>query len=249
MRVMIVSMIAALALSPAAARAQETGAGGTPRITVTGEAVVKVVPDRVFMIFGVETWDGDVREAKNENDRITRRTMTVIERAGIGEKDIRTDQLSIEPRYKNEYEKERFLGFYVRNSISVVLSDMERIDDLIMGVLTAGVTHIHRIQFETTALDAHREEARRLAILAAREKAEKMASVLGRSIGNPIAVAETRLYTPWNYVGGWWGLGRGQGLVQNVIQESGGVIGDYSDTIALGRISINAGVELTFELK
>jgi len=44
---------------------------------VPGEAVVKVTPDQVTILLGIETWN----------------------------KDIQTDHLSIEPRYKSSFSK------------------------------------------------------------------------------------------------------------------------------------------------
>ena len=40
-----------------------------PRITVSGEAVVKVKPDQVVLSFGVETWDRDLNLAKDSASR------------------------------------------------------------------------------------------------------------------------------------------------------------------------------------
>ncbi len=220
----------------------------SPRITVNGEAVVKVAPDQVTIVLGIETWDKDINRAKQMNNDILERATEVIRQAGVREADIQTDHLSIAPRYDDNYRRERFIGYFVRNSISVNLLDPEKLEELITGVLTAGVTHIHGINFETTEFKMHREEARRLAVEAAREKAEKMAAVLGKEVSEPILISENRQYGGWSY-GGWWGFGGAQGMSQNVIQDMSGQGGDVSDTVALGKISIRAGVTVTFELK
>lgn len=217
-----------------------------PKITVTGEAVVKVTPDKVTILLGIETWDKDIQKAKQQNNNIVKKIIKAIKNAGVKEKNIQTDHLSIEPRYKSGHSKKDFIGYFVRNTISATLTQPDKIEMLITGVLTAGVTHIHGITFETTQFKKHRDQARKLALEAAREKGEKMAAVFGKKIGDPIQINEHRQYS--HYYGGWGGYGRGQAMSQNVVQNRGGQADDMTDTIALGKISVKGSVTVVFEL-
>ena len=226
---------------------QPSYADETPKITVTGEAVVKVTPDKVTILLGVETWDKEIQKAKQQNNDIVKKIIKAIKKAGVKEKNIQTDHLSIEPRYKSGYSKKDFIGYFVRNTISATLTEPDKIEMLITGVLTAGVTHIHGITFETTQFKKHREQSRKLALEAAREKGEKMAAVFGKKIGDPIQINEHRQYSP--YYGGWGGYGRGQAMSQNVAQNRGGQADDMTDTIALGKISVKGSVTVIFELQ
>lgn len=247
----IIMAATVLCMFPVIARAQLYGLqnDSTPKITVQGEALVKVTPDKVNIILGIETWDKDIGEAKKQNSEILRRAVDSIKSAGIEGKDVRTDHLSIEPRYDNGYEKENFIGYFVRNSLSVSMTDIDKVEQLLTEVLSAGVTHIHGVNFSTSEFKKHREEARRLALEAAREKALKMSQVLGKTIGDPLQIYEQHQYSRWYYNGGWWGHGRGQSMSQNVVQSAGGESADISDTIALGTISIRGSVSVSFELK
>jgi len=235
---------------PNAGRAQPSSIdGGIPKITVTGEALVNVTPDKVTILLGIETWSREMREAKRQNNAILQETIGALRKMGVAQREIRTDHLSIEPRYKNDYRKEDFLGYFVRNSISVNLMDPGKIEDLITGALNAGVTHVHGINFETTEFKKHRENARRLALEAAREKGKKMAAVLDRSTGNPLQISEVKQYRPWTYYGGGWGYGRGQAMTQNAVQNAGGQSTDLYETVALGKLAVRANVTVVFELK
>lgn len=227
---------------------QEIAGQDIPTITVSGEAVVQVVPDKVTIVLGIETWDKDIHIAKQQNTDIHGRAIAAIREIGVRDRDIQTDHLSLEPRYESEYSHYNLIGYFVRNSISVVLTDPERVERLITDALTAGVTHIHGINFETTEFKRHREEARRLALDAALEKAQKMAAVLGKQVGEPVRVTEERHFSGWSYYGGWWGFGRGQGMSQNVVQNVAGGSEDVYDSIALGKLSIRAGVTAVFRL-
>ncbi len=219
-------------------------------ITVNGEAVVNTEPDKIGVTFGIETWDPDIKAAKSKNNQILKKAMAAIKNMGIPAREIRTDHLSIEPRYHDNYRKENFIGFFVRNTFAVTLTDPDKVEALVTHALEAGVNYIHGVDFQTTQLKWYREQARELALQAAREKAEKMAEVLGQSAGAPLRIRENHSGAPWGYYSSWsrWGRGRGHGISQNVVQNIQGDGGDVSDTLALGKIAVRAWVTVTFEL-
>lgn len=221
-----------------------------PRITVSGESVVYVQPDKILVTLGIETWSKEVQIAKQENNEIQQRAMAAIKECGVPAKDIQTDHLSIEPRYRgNNYTKDDFIAFFVRNSLVVTLNKTERLEELITKVLDAGVTHIHGIDFQTTEFKRHRERARELALLAAKEKAEKMTAVLGQKIGMPLQITDSG--SPSWYYSSWsgWGYGRQGGMSQNAVQNIAGDGPAASETVALGKIGIRANVQVVFALQ
>jgi uncharacterized protein YggE len=223
-----------------------------PKITVNGEAVVKVQPDEIIITFGIETWDKNIMVAKQENNDIMKKAVVIIKEAGIQDKDIQTDYLSIEPRYDDNYEKKNFIGYFVRNTFVVTLAEPDKVENLVTGVLQSGVNYIHNINFQTTEFKKYREQARELALNAAKEKAEKMAGALGQIIGDPIQINEGYGGSNWWYYSSWngWGYGnRSNYMSQNVMQNIESGSGEISETIALGKISIKANVTVTFELK
>ncbi len=222
-----------------------------PKITVNGEAVVKVQPDQIIITFGIETWDKDIMIAKQKNNDIMQKALKVIKDAGIQDKDIQTDYLSVEPRYDDSYEKKDFIGYFVRNTFVVTLSNPEKVEELVSTVLQSGVNYIHGIDFQTTEFKKYREQARELALNAAREKAEKMAGALGQSIGDPLQINEGYGGSDWWYYNSWsgWGYGRSSMMSQNVVQNIPTNSSNISETIALGKVSIKSSVTVTFELK
>jgi uncharacterized protein YggE len=222
-----------------------------PIITVNGEAVVKVQPDQIVINFGIETWDKDIMLAKQKNNDIMQKALKVIKDAGIPDKDIQTDYLSVEPRYDDSYEKKDFIGYFIRNTFVVTLSNPEKVEELVSSVLQSGVNYIHGIDFQTTEFKKYREQARDLALNAAKEKAEKMAAALGQTIGDPVQISEGYGGSDWWYFNSWsgWGYGRSNMMSQNVVQNIPSGSDNISETIALGKISIKANVSVTFELK
>ncbi len=246
MKTTAISAVLALVLTGTAWSQQTQAYDDRPKITVAGEAVVNVKPDRIVITFGIETSDADVITAKQKNSELMKKAVAVAKDCGVNEKDIQTDQLSIEPRWEDGYRQQKFLGYFVHNSLVVTLSDLEQMDKLITSALQAGINRLNGVDFQTTEFKKYREEARELALKAAREKAEKMSAVLGQTIGKPIHISENYTGSSWY---GAWGRGRSSGMSQVQVQAERGGSGEITDTVALGKLAIRAGVSVTFELK
>jgi len=233
-----------------AAWADEPAVSKEPRlITVTGDAEVRVVPDEVILTLGIETWNKDLRVAKGQNDEIVGKVLALAEEYGIEPQHIQTDFVSIEPRYRNGYfEESDFIGYFVRKSVVITLRDLTKFEDLLTGALEAGANYVQGIQFRTTELREHRDDARALAIQAAQEKAIALAGELGQQIGEPVTIQEVQSGW-WSGYNAWWGSRWDSGMSQNVIQESGGGALEDVGSLAPGQINVNARVSVAFELK
>jgi uncharacterized protein YggE len=185
------------------------------RITATGDAEVRVVPDEVILTLGVETWDKNMSVAKSQNDRIVGRVLELANDYAQPEH-VKTEFVDIEPRWRHgTYEESDFIGYFVRKTIVITLRDLSKFEDLLARALDAGVNHVHGIQFRTTDLRQHRDEARALAIKAAREKAVALAGELGETVGDPVTINEVHSGW-WSPYGSWWGRGSAW-MAQNVI--------------------------------
>jgi uncharacterized protein YggE len=219
-------------------------------ITVTGDAAVKVVPDEVILILGIQTSDKDLMIAKKQNDECLKKLMDLTKQLSIDPKYVQTDFVRIQPRYTDSYTQQNFVGYFVQKTVVITLKDITKFEDLLTGALLAGVNYVHGIEFRTTELRKYRDQARDLAIKAARDKADALAGALDRQVVKPTSIREDQIYW-WSSYGSWWGGGYGGQMSQNVVQNAGGGSGaeadDYS-TIALGQISVNARVTVTFEL-
>ncbi|HEY6171961.1 MAG TPA: SIMPL domain-containing protein [Candidatus Kapabacteria bacterium] len=232
-------IIAALAM---AANAQNYDPRRT--INVTGDAEVKVVPDEVVINMAVETNNTDLDKAREENDKKVSSILAMVKKLGVEDKFIQTDYLSVEPRYdytvqyNNERER-KFLGYYMTKNISVTLRDVSKFEKLIADALKLGTNFVRGMNFQTTELRKHRDQARLMAIRAAKEKATALATELGQKIGKPITISESSYNVP---------MYKNVRTMQNASfsDESAGSSGEV---IALGQIEIKASVSVTFELE
>jgi uncharacterized protein YggE len=209
--------------------------GDVRLITVTGEAEVRVAPDEAILTLGVETWDKDLGIAKKQNDERVKRILALVKKYKIDPKYVQTSQIRIEPRYKEGYRREDFIGFFVSKNIVFTVRDISKVEELLSNALQVGANYVHDVQFLTTKLSEYREQARALALKAAKEKAKDMAKELGQKVGKPYAIVEEER--------------NDHDIAQNVTRAIGGSPLGTDASIALGQISISARVKVSFELR
>jgi uncharacterized protein YggE len=228
-------MLCVIAALAGAARADKSDL--PPReIVVGGDAEIKVVPDQVILTMAVDTVDKDLIAAKQQNDERVRKILAVTQQFKIEPRHVQTDQVTIEPRYRQSDQRD-FLGFGVRKSVVVCLKDMAKFEALLMALLKAGTNRVDGVQFQTTELRKHRDQARLQAIRAAREKAVALAGELGQKVGRPRSIVE-------NGVG--YNARAGYGNFNN--EAASGDAGSAEGGFAPGQISVSASVTVHFEL-
>lgn len=203
-------------------------------ITVTGEAEVRVVPDEAILTLGVETWDKDLGIAKKQNEERVKKVLALARKYMIESKYVQTDQIRIEPRYKDGYKREDFIGFFVRTNIVFTMKDISKFEDVLRSALEVGANYVYDVQFRTTKLREYREQARALALKDAKEKSKDMARELGQKVGKPYSIVEEQYE---------------KGMTPNVIQDTGGSPLRTNTSIAVGQISVSARVRVSFELR
>ncbi len=215
-------------------------------ISVSGDAEIKVVPDQVQISVGVETRAPTLTAARQENDRNVRTVLAAIRKGGVAPADIQTDFINVSLHYNDR--AETVVDYYsVEKSIAVTLREISSFETLLSAVLDAGANHIYGVEFMTTQLRRHRDEARKLAIKAAMEKANDLAAAAGLKVNQkPLGIAS------YSFGGGsWYGRWRGrpmyQNVSQNIYQTGGGAAPE--GTVALGKISVTASVTMTFRLE
>jgi uncharacterized protein len=219
------------------ARADDTA---LPRlITVTGEAEVRVVPDEVVFDLTVQTLDKNLRQAKAQTDERLKRLVELTRRYEVAPKDVQTDYIRVEPRYRGNDETRLFVGYAVRKDLVFILRDVTKAEALLSEVIESGITRVNGVSFRTSELRRHRDQARVLAVRAAREKAVALAGELGQKVGKAYSIEED--------------VPSGRMMAQNVSSNAVGFAdGDASassGTLALGQINVNARVSVRFELE
>lgn len=224
----------------------------TRRITTGGSAEVRVVPSRVVLTFGVETFNPDLSIAKRDNDTRASAVIALSKELGVTPKDVQTDYIFVEPVYEGYDDRRagKFLHYLVRKTVVVLLRDTAKFEAALSGALERGATHVLRVRFEVDDLKKHRDKARSDAIKAARDKAQMLAGDLGAKLGRVMSIQDYGSYDSATFYGGSWrDRGEGGGQSQISSQAETPASPTIGDALALGQMRISAQVNVSFELQ
>src|SRR5690606_27963237 len=152
--------------------AQET----SPYISVSGEGIVKVTPDQVFIKVRVENQGKSAQQVKELNDKAVDHVLKYAKPMDIDKKDINTEYINLNKNY--DYQTKEYT--YVANqSIAILLKDLDKYTDYTQGLLNAGINRIDGVELRSTGIEQHKTEARIAAVKDAKKKAHELASALG----------------------------------------------------------------------
>src|SRR6516225_2498160 len=90
---------AVLALLACTGFAAATDARPMPSITVTGNGKVLYVPDLGYIHVGVSSEAWTAAEAWQKNEAIVKKIFEALKKLGVDEKDLKTSNLNVQPRY------------------------------------------------------------------------------------------------------------------------------------------------------
>jgi len=231
---------------PAATAAPPARPDATGSISVSGSSAIRVQPDRVVVLFGVETFARTPSASQAQNARQSRAVIQAIHAQDIAERDVATANFSLHPRY-NDYDRNVISGYGARNTIAVTLRDVQKLEPILVAALEAGATTVDGIDFSITNLRQLRDQAREQAIQAALEKANDMAGAADMTLGSVTNISEG---SGRYYFGSWYGSQRQWTNYQNVVQDLSdeGAITLEDGSISLGQIVVQAQVNLSAEL-
>lgn len=203
-------------------------------ITVAGAAEVLTAPDTFELTIGFDLQAPDLARARDDSRLRARALLDVIAKRAIPETDVQTQELSLQPRYES-YEHRKIVGYQATRLMVVTLHDLDDVEAVLYDMLAAGANRVDRVQFSSSAAREKRAEARVLAVQAARDKAQAMAGALGQLLGEPLRVEEVTL-DPW------------RPPTMNSMALNNDSVAQIGDTMASGRVRVQANVSVTFAL-
>jgi uncharacterized protein YggE len=218
-------------------------------VQVSGAATINVVPDRVLVKLGIESYGITPQAAQTQNLAASQNIIKAVRSFGVAAKDISTDYYIVQPVYRPD--GTQIERYRIDNVVAVTLTDANKASELLIRAFTAGANKVVDVQFYTSQLRRYRDQARALAVQAAKEKAQALASAADAKIGCVLRIDENS----WSYYTGYWGWGRNQAtMAQNVVQNAApnGAEGQppSEDTpVSLGQIAIRAEVNMAFSIE
>lgn len=160
--------------------------------SATGTTTISTVPDKAEITLGVSRRENDIQQAQARANEIINKINTDLQGLGISKDDIKTQNYSIYPNYDFQTGTQRILGYSVDISLTVSLTDFQKLNTVVDMATAAGANQVSGIQF-TLSEEKEKEikaEARGKAIADAKKNAEQLSNMAGMRLGKVINVIE-----------------------------------------------------------
>ncbi|TSC59077.1 MAG: hypothetical protein Greene041619_99 [Candidatus Peregrinibacteria bacterium Greene0416_19] len=153
-------------------------------INVSGEGKVSAAPDIAELSLGVTTGrQPTATQAKSMLDEKMNAVFDAVKEVGIPEKDIRTEQLSLNPAYDWKDGQQTLRGYEATESLRVKVRDLDNVSDVLQAATLAGANQAGGVAFTFDDPEKPRAQAREGAIEQAQSKAAVLARQLGMRLG------------------------------------------------------------------
>lgn len=167
------------------------------RVLVTGDSITQAQPDTAILSLSVVSQAKRAIEAQQDNATKSDAVIRALKAAAGPGAEVKTSGYSLQPmRVFREGQPPTITGYEVRNSVTVVLSDLTKVGTLIDAAATAGANDVGGISFtlrnDRPARDAGLAEATREAL----SKAQVIARALGGRVVRIVEVQEEGVVRP-----------------------------------------------------
>jgi uncharacterized protein YggE len=203
-----------------------------PTVDVTGEGIVRVVPDEVTITVRVENTGNEAKALKMLNDNIVNDVLQTIKRMGIKDKNVQTEYVNLSKNY--DYNKKTY-NYSANQTISIYLKDLKKYEPLMDGLMSSGINRIDGISFSSSKEMELKSQARKKAVENALMKAKEYVGVLNQTIGNAVSISEFQ-----------------NSIAPQPMYKAMAMQGDSAgekETLAPGEIEIRTSVNVRFVLK
>jgi uncharacterized protein YggE len=171
-------------------------------VSVSGEGVVSVAPDMATVTVGVVTQASDAATALAANNDAMAALNKVLDRFDISERDRKTSNFSVSPRYERNDGRSapRIASYEVSNRVAIRYRKIDRLGELLDSVVKSGGNRVDGLAFGNADEKRHRDEARKLAVTDARHRASIYAEAAGVALGRVLSISEAGAPQPRSMV-------------------------------------------------
>ena len=187
------TLLLCLLIPPAAALAQPAPAAPEgPVVVTTGEGVVKRAPDRAWVMIAAESRARTPQEAQKLNSDAMTGVLQKLKSAAIPAEATRTTGYDLQPEFDYANNRRTLRGYVARNAVEVRVDDLQRLGEILEGVVSAGATNVSGVRFDVKDRSGAEREALRLAVIDARTRADAAASGAGVRVVRVLKIEEQR---------------------------------------------------------
>ncbi len=163
--------------------------------SVTGKSSMSTIPDKVELTLGISRKEANIQQAQGKANEIINKINTDLQALGIVKDDIKTQNYTIYPNYDYQQGGQQIIGYSVDISLTVSMTDFEKLNKVVDLATTAGANQVSGVQFKLSEKKEKevREQARAQAIEDAKENAHELAQLGGMKLGKVINITEEPL--------------------------------------------------------
>jgi len=159
-----------------------TSLPGQNLLSVSGSASAFVVPDTASISLGVLTQAPTAKEASEKNAALMNAVIGALKNLGLGDKEIRTSFLSVQPvyTYSRDGGAPTITGYSASNNVVVTTQAIDKSSYVVDKSIAAGANQVSSISFEVS--DEKQKQIRNELIAEAVKDADGKANILAESL-------------------------------------------------------------------
>jgi uncharacterized protein YggE len=157
-------------------------------ITVFGSAIVRTIPDVAVINFSVSEVRPHPKEAFQAIREAAQRVQAFLSTAQV--KEAGSSHVGMKEAYIYQNNDRKLEGYRATVQFQVTLSDLNRLEDILTGVVDAGTNTSISVDYQSSRMKEIRAEARTQAFAAAREKAEIYCKAAEVELGDVIHIED-----------------------------------------------------------
>lgn len=160
-------------------------------MTVIGNGSLSVEPNIVQIQLEVRTENKQLSQAQKENATAMNQVIESLLELGIGRENIQTISYTIFPQYDYIEDKQVFRGYEVTNAITVKITSIQEVGNVIDVAVQNGATGVSNIHFTVENQQLEYQKALSLALRDSLAKAQTMAQTMQLQLDpHPIKIIE-----------------------------------------------------------
>jgi uncharacterized protein YggE len=174
--------------------------GDSQLLSVSATAKAESVQDIAIVTVGVVSEGQTAQEVKDQNSNKMNQVISFIKQAGIDDRDVKTSQFSISPKYNYSNQQQTVVGYQANQTITVKLRKIDKstqqLQMIVDGAVMHGANQIQGIDFSFEDEEGLVQNARKQAIDKAKANALQIAKDAGLKLGRIVNVITTASGNP-----------------------------------------------------
>lgn len=229
------AIVATVALTGCGSQSTSSGVRPLNTVTASGSGTIQAAPDEATMQFGVSQTGRDPKALLADTSKAAAKIVAALKKAGVAEKDIQTQSVSLYPQSNYTNGKTVISGYDASINVTVKVRDLTMLSRVINAGNDAGANTMNGPSFGLGEDSPQTAAAIEKAVADARRNAEAMAKAADKSVGKVLTMTDSGITPVQPYPLAFAESARGMKSAEVPINP--------------GQLDVSSSVVVTFELK